>query len=140
MKHKRLVILLAVCIPIIIVGIVSNSIIQTCNQKNEIPLVDLYPNSQVVDRTIREFGSRRMATLKYWTSASDSELIAYFDERLDCNTDETRTKATCRGILPNSNNEYFIYVSPDYTVQELEISYISEIFWRGCNWDFQMYE
>lgn len=139
MKYKGLVIFLVVCLALFLGCITSISIIQNCNQQNEIPFVEIYPNSLLVDQTVRDFGSQHMATLKYVTSASVSELLVYFDEKLDCTTNETRTSATCRGTLPNGGNEYFIYISPD-VVQEPQSSYSAEISWQGCSWTFQMSE
>lgn len=136
MKYKTAVIFLLICAALFLGCVVSISVVQNCNQANAIPLVEIYPNSHLVDQIVRDFGSQYMATLKYVANISYDELLLYFDEKLDCTINETRTNATCRGILSNGSKEYFIYLSQDNKVHELTASYTAEISWRGCNWNF----
>ena len=121
-----------------ICGAIPLAVIQACNRQNEIPLVEVYPNSQLIEQTVRDFGSQRMVTMKYIAHIPHTELLAYFDEKLACNIDDSQTRATCKGTLADGTDEYFIYLAPDKEIEETENSYTAEISWRGCNWSFQM--
>lgn len=138
-EQSRLGIVLLVCLVMCIGCAIPIFIFQECNQQNEIPSIEVYPNSQLVNQALHDFGVQRMVNLTYGVDASQQEVLAYFSEDLVCTSDSTGTRSTCRGHLPNDDIEYFAYLTPT-TSQEFTYSYIVEIHWTGCSWNFQMTE
>ncbi len=138
-KQIRVRLFLFVCLVVCVGCAIPISIIQECNQKNEIPSIEVYPNSQLINQSLQDFGVQRMVNVTYGVDASQEEVLAYFSEDLVCTSDSTGTRSTCRGHLPSGNDEYFVYINPT-TSQEFTTSYIVEIHWTGCSWNFQITE
>lgn len=108
------------------------SIMQHCNSLEEIPYVEVYPNSEITEQIVRKYGSRPMATIYYTANVSRADVFSYFSERLDCEVFANRN-VMCRGNLENTpNQEYFIYFSYNDAVEENQTSYTVEIWWRRC--------
>ena len=108
------------------------SIMQHCNSLEEIPRVEVYPNSEIDEQIVRKYGSRPMATIYYTANVSRTSAISYFSERLDCEA-FANLNVVCRGNLENMpNEEYFIYFPYTDALDENQTSYAVEIWWRGC--------
>lgn len=109
-------------------------VIQQCYQLDQIPNVNLYPSSQMINQIVREFPRHQMATTYYTVNATSADVISYYNDRLDCRTYPDQ-RTTCQGNLNDMDNgEYSVYLPP-ITTQEIEdSSYAIEIYWTTCNW------
>ncbi|MBC7813046.1 MAG: hypothetical protein H7175_17955 [Burkholderiales bacterium] len=139
---KKKLVALSVFLLIFLCAAIPLSIMQHCNQLNEIPVIPIppYPNSEFSEQSLREFSYRRMATIYYTSSATPNDIISYFDSSLDCNNSEDGLAAICRGVLENADGEYFYYVREDVTSPSPRTSIALEIRWKICNWDFEFRE
>ena len=112
--------------------------INQCNQMNQIPVVEVYPDSTISEQSILDFGVERTATIHYRANATVDDLLAYFGEDLDCKTNEANLATRCQSDLPNGDGTYFVYISATDNRDSMPTSYVVEIHWRGCEWNLQM--
>lgn len=139
-SHKKVTIALGTILVLGLCGIVPYTIVHECNQKNELPDIEIYPTAQQVRQSIRSYGIRHMAILDYVTQTSRAELIAYFDRKFDCRFSESHESMTCLDASPGFDGEVFVYVSDDDTDHAEEMRFTAEIRWKGCTWNLEMTE
>jgi hypothetical protein len=114
--------------------------IQRCNQLDETPVIDVYPDSILTDQSEREFTGHHRVTYEYVTDANVADVISFFDATMVCTVDAESHSGICQNRLENRNGEYFVYFNFNQQDEQgaTPTMYAVEVSWEVCDWSLDI--
>ncbi len=109
-----------------------------CERLNSPPEAPVYPHSTLVNQVSSGLGTSKwpMVTFDYISTDSPDKIVAFYQGEGSCRENEGYERMTCRGKA-RPFGEYFVYIDLASYTTKGTTSYVLELRWRGCTWEWE---